>query len=585
MNNDLKLAKQPNRLNIRLYPHQLRSIYEMEKLEEQKSRNYDNVTLETTMGILGDIPGYGKSYSIVGMICNDKMPWIEDGDRDFKKVVVTPISNILSMKTETYYYKLDITILLVSTSLISQWQEYFKKTDLNIYTITKRKDFEILQNLVNEGEDLSDYYDVIIISCQRYNEFMKFTKEIFTTINENNEGKYVNIAYKRFIYDEPTSVHIPKMSTIVAGFYWFVSATYRELIDLRVNSNHFLSIFRGFKINGFTIDSFYKSVVKNPDDYVKKSFKMPETHYRLYKCINPGMLNVINQYIDKDVKEMIQAGNIKGAIDKLGGKKTDGNLVDIVTNKKKEELQRCEMEIAFYTNKPAHKKELDNWTKRKGELEKIIQDITDKFKDILKEDCPICRCELEKPIMSPCCNHIFCGNCIFSWVQQNMTCPLCRSELKMNELIYVNDGEKEEEKKEEEKKEEKDVDEKSLTRPETIIKIIKKRMHEDKDAKFIIFSSYNETFDIIKKYLLEAKLKVIELKGTKEQKDNSLRKYKEGEINIIFLNSNYNGAGINLEMTTDIILYHEMRDHIKEQTIGRAERIGRTKDLYVHQLE
>ena len=46
----------------------------------------------------------------------------------------------------------------------------------------------------------------------------------------------------------------------------------------------------------------------------------------------------------------------------------------------------------------------------------------------------------------------------------------------------------------------------------------------------------------------------------------------------------FNGAGINLEMATDIILYHEMPLAIREQVIGRALRIGRKEDLTVHNL-
>ena len=54
---------------------------------------------------------------------------------------------------------------------------------------------------------------------------------------------------------------------------------------------------------------------------------------------------------------------------------------------------------------------------------------------------------------------------------------------------------------------------------------------------------------------------------------------------MIFLNSNCNGAGINLQEATDIILYHKMTETTQNQIIGRANRIGRLECLNVHHLQ
>ena len=37
-------------------------------------------------------------------------------------------------------------------------------------------------------------------------------------------------------------------------------------------------------------------------------------------------------------------------------------------------------------------------------------------------------------------------------------------------------------------------------------------------------------------------------------------------------------------MTTDIIVYHKLTNDMKEQVIGRGQRIGRTTSLNVHYL-
>jgi len=44
------------------------------------------------------------------------------------------------------------------------------------------------------------------------------------------------------------------------------------------------------------------------------------------------------------------------------------------------------------------------------------------------------------------------------------------------------------------------------------------------------------------------------------------------------LNAQYFGAGMNLQMTTDIIMYHRFDKEMEEQIIGRAQRLGRAVD-------
>jgi ERCC4-related helicase len=73
------------------------------------------------------------------------------------------------------------------------------------------------------------------------------------------------------------------------------------------------------------------------------------------------------------------------------------------------------------------------------------------------------------------------------------------------------------------------------------------------------------------------------LKGNTSHMVNVLNKFKNGELNIIFLNTQYAGSGIDISDATDIIIFHKMGSD-KEQAIGRAQRVGRTTELYIHNL-
>lgn len=48
-------------------------------------------------------------------------------------------------------------------------------------------------------------------------------------------------------------------------------------------------------------------------------------------------------------------------------------------------------------------------------------------KDVPSDDCPICKSSFSDPSVQLKCNHIFCMNCIFTWLDQQYTCPNCRN--------------------------------------------------------------------------------------------------------------------------------------------------------------
>jgi SNF2 family DNA or RNA helicase len=184
--------------------------------------------------------------------------------------------------------------------------------------------------------------------------------------------------------------------------------------------------------------------------------------------------------------------------------------------------------------------------------------------------------------MVSCCQNIFCGNCLLKWIKDHSTCPLCRQNVDKNKMIHLKKDCKiiiEDDSEDEIKEVKKDKDVKK-SKPETVIDIVKSKP----DGKFIVFSSHDASFDLVKPLFTENDLSFFELKGTCKTKERKLKEYREGDANIIFLNSKFNGAGINLEMTTDVILYHEMDEHIEKQVIARAMRIGRTNTLTIHRL-
>jgi SNF2 family DNA or RNA helicase len=104
----------------------------------------------------------------------------------------------------------------------------------------------------------------------------------------------------------------------------------------------------------------------------------------------------------------------------------------------------------------------------------------------------------------------------------------------------------------------------------------------NRKGKILIFSSYDVSFDIIRRSFDLYKINYAELTGSKATRESKIKKFHEGKVDVIFLNSRFSGAGLNLQDCTDIIFYHDMDRDTREQNIGRALRIGREIDLYIH---
>ena len=557
----------PEKLNIKLFPHQLVSVYNMELLEKVRKIKVNNNVFMTDFGILGDIPGYGKSFSVVSLILRDNIEW--DISKRHEKFDIHTINQSLKIVNKISKVRVRANFLLCSPTLIEQWKEYFSfVTCLKIKEISSRKDLD-------ENFDPNNW-DVVIVSSMRYNELV---------------DKMPNVVWKRFIFDEAASTHINAMRHISAGFTWFVSATYRDILKCGGTSSHFMRSF--FSRIDYSILSHF--VIKNSADFVKHSFKMPEVINTNHVCLNPRVLNVLSSFIDTETKTMIAAGDIKSAILRLGGGTTLGsNLFDIVSKRQIEKLTQAKFSLDMWTSRKENglpvANEISFWIKRVSEIEKTIDELKDKYKNLLEEDCTICYSTINDPILIPCCQNIFCGNCIMKWMDTNKSCPMCRSSINVKELVYVkndvNDVNDVNDTKDDEKVCEnqgsKKVEINKLSKQDKVLEIISTGLFENK--KFLIFSMYDESFLIIRRVLDNHNIDFVEISGSKATRDSKIRKFKENKVNVVFLNSRFNGAGINLETATDIILYHEMPSGIKDQVIGRALRIGREKSLTIHNL-
>ena len=105
-----------------------------------------------------------------------------------------------------------------------------------------------------------------------------------------------------------------------------------------------------------------------------------------------------------------------------------------------------------------------------------------------------------------------------------------------------------------------------------------------KTHKILVFSDFVAIFDKLEVYFKDNKIKFTKISGSSKIIYNKIINYKSNVVDVLLLNSKTCGSGLNLENTTDIIIYHQVNKDLQAQIIGRALRPGHEGELNVHKL-
>jgi glutamate racemase len=540
-------------------------------MRRRNEANYiDNeFMINTNFGILADKVGSGKTFDIIGMICHTRVP-----PNHPKIIGSTYCSTIVYMDKEQC---IPTNLIILPHNLTSQWKKAFEFTKLKVLTISKRTHIDALKhadNLFSEGnnvektdgtesdeslnivpEECVGYYDVVLLSA---------------TMMEEYYAKFPHIKYARIIMDEVTTVKkLPINLEIKCNFMWYISATPSGLLYIRK------SYIREM-VGNINYIVFKKIVIKNNDDYISASMNLPAMRQIVIHCDTPMSLRAIREFIPHDVMQMLNAGNIKEAVTRLNcNVDTDDNIINVLTSRTEKELHNKRQELDYQkriipVDARQHLELIKKIEERIASLETKLESIKDRIKSLNEDNCPICMDVFDSPAVLPC-THVYCLPCLT--LIKNSKCPMCTQPFELKQLHVINN----EEPKASSSKEE---DKKLLSKKDNLVNIIKKK---DK-GKFIVFSNYDATNDNISNYLKDAGILCGKLVGNCNVINSTIEKFKAGIIRVLILNAQNYGSGLNLQMATDIIIYHEMIKELETQVIGRSQRMGRTQPLNVYYL-
>nr|WNL49674.1 helicase [Marseillevirus sp.] len=576
---------QPRFLDIPLYEHQKTTVFRMMELERTKKVVNPELVgtheLKTRFGILGDEPGYGKTLSVCTLIALGKMnpsdKDIQNSFHSYNSYNLGPFVFVKDkrMEADIRFRFIDATLVVCSSSIMLQWEKTLKmpKGRIRLIKLNTKKD---IQNFAETLDRNRNTKKEIVFLCGHtlYNFLARVC---------------FGLVWKRFVFDEPASVKIPSMEPWSACFSWMVTATYHMFYDhhnfvTRSKKSFLKQIF--LPLGPSIIDAL---VIANPREYILASQDLPPPIEIKHRCFGNAVGGAISSFVSPEVLEMMNAGNISGAISSLGGDAEERNVFEAARQRYERRLEKARGKIALYTKHRTSKKEskralLEKWEGIEENMQEKIAELEERLQEALKTDCPICASELAEPVLSPCCQHIFCGSCICSWLSRGGkikdSCPMCRVEISIASLMpLIKEGEeKKNTKKGKEKLEERDN--RDMSKMEHIEELVKNA--EKKNMSILIFSSHEDTFKGLKNLLDDTGIKYRMIKGQKSVKEKIIAGFMTREIRVLLMNATHNASGIDLQEATDVVLMHSVEEHIKRQMVGRAQRLGRKGRLRVH---
>lgn len=509
---------------IRLFPHQQALTAKMIEMETTPRKG-------TFVGVLTDPPGSGKSYSLLALILYEK--------KQFGKTQ---------------------NLLVIPHNIHKQWIEYIKNfsDELQVKSLMYHGD---ITALFYDARVLSQY-DILITTSTFYDMVTSTTRDI-------------GVCFNRVIMDEIDSISFFTMTKIASQSVWLVSAT----ADL-TTSGAYLEY---TKRNGIRCDP----------SFIKRSINLPPPSVTYHSCFN--------EYVDI-MKNVLNSQEMKSvyAIDFTMFKFNYLRNEDAISTPKKllsakfrddclhlhstiDALKLLELGAEYQTYLPqVVARQIEQKEKLQASVNKIIENVG-------KTYCAMCCDRFLSPVMTvvdgqehnvdrpigktKCCRHSFCFSCLHKWIEKTPRCPTCSNKLTGNDIDIEspsNDVNKD-------SKDIKDIKDKMDNFEEILLAEVSKD-----NSRILVFSDLSGTFTHVQDILKKHNLPFAEIEGNQYTMDRAMADYKSGKRPILLVDSQSHGAGMNMEMTTAVIIMHETDR--EAQIVGRAQRLGRTDKLRVHHL-
>lgn len=578
----------PNGAKVELYPHQKASLTAMIKLEASSSiaiENLNSEALRTRIGILGDKPSAGKSYVMLALsLCGNQNSSLEA----FQEYRMSPYASVVRKDTKTF---VKTNVIVIPHGISKQWTEYLSQympDDSSHILINRKKQFtsEVVQNIV------SGAYNVIVV-----------TTTMLPSLSAKFKGER-NIRISRIFFDECDSIQLNTSSHIHSGFYWFVTASFHNLVmprggvmrlptgesvNVSGNYNSHLRIF--FDAFQTVNESLVKQIlVLCDDDFVDSSLQLPQPVLNTVICKTPYTVRVLNGSVRDSIIQALNAGDVESAVRNIGAvSDSEHNIVATVLDGFRREKRALVARLSYiddyaYQTQSQKDAEKARCATRIEQIDRSLETITERVTE--STTCPICYDDFSTKTVVPCCQNSFCLACVSNWLTTtttNSTCPLCKQAINLQDLLVCNEivAGTAEISDEPEPYTIGDID--FVKGGEKLDNLRRLITSTPNDRKILIFSEYDYALETtIGKMLGEIRVKYGAIKRNTNTINRVVKDFKTGDTRILLVNSSHYGCGMNLPEATDIVIMHKLKERNSyKQVIGRAQRCKRNTPLNV----
>lgn len=577
-------AQQPDRsIGLVLKPHQRRALHrcrQMEEVDMHALTDGPGVFMRTTIGIYGDGVGAGKSHVMLALIAGDK-----SGVKDTPTSLRTFADGRIQLSELEYTRPIKTTLVVIPHILAMQWESYIQplaRAGLKTLVVSRMKALDRLST-----SDIGEF-DLILVT----NSFYDNIAHLFT---------FRGVKLRRVIIDEADTIAISSSMSIKASFTWFITASYGNLVFPMGNMRYEVllrqnvSTAKGIAHQGFirmlftTLHNtmsrghFKRIIVKNSDQSVQESMTNKHVTHVMVSSLTPHSIRVLTGVVDRIVMECLNAGDVTAAIEQIApeNRHTEQNVVGIMaesyTHKMvivEGQIEKLKQEALLNTCDPSDA-EITRLTLTVNDLQNKIACMRSRLLD--DDICCICLENTRINAVVPCCATKMCLECVARWVMQKSSCVLCRRPLTFSDLHVI---EPEGTLVKTPQVADADMYGVHYTKMQNMEVIL--RAHSG--AKALIYSNHDKSFEDICACLTRLGKTYDYIRGGHKQISNTVEAYKDDRIDVLLINATHYGSGLNLENTTDIMMFHALNTEIEKQVVGRAQRMGRTCDLRVWHL-
>jgi SNF2 family DNA or RNA helicase len=578
--------------NTTLRNHQKTLLYHLINLEHNSIKPTSRFTLNSNIGVVGDVVGAGKSLPILLLILNSKLT-NTPRDKFFSYSKTANVTIVDHESSNPTVNRIHSSILVLPHTLVRQWRTYIDNyvPSLKYKVVNKREHLNLFEEDEAKYKSVEDFINVplIIVSATFYSQFMNLR------IGNKSVGL---MNYDRVIYDEADTIHIPNCYKPNALFNWFVTSSVQNLL-LPLTRYWESKVIDGIKCTGFikntfielenTSFPFYHLIFfKNKDEYIQSSFDLPKPIVHNVNCFTPKAVKVLKGILDDKVIQMLQGDDLKGAMEQVGTSnllKSSNDIIKLSTNMLIKDLENKKREYDYkstltYSTDESKKSALEHIQQKIEQIKAKIQLIENRVQNRF---CLVCNSDAEVPTVTMCCKNVFCLNCIQCSYKANPMCPFCRSNITENDIVVQVNLPKETVKDIEAFHSSTKVEPKLLNKIDMLIKII-----TDKPAgKFLVVSLYDNSLNELFEKLKDNNIESTKLGGNNLVVNKTLERFRNpnNPLKCILLNAYSYGSGLNIPETSDIIIYHKLTKALETQVIGRAQRFGRVGHLNIHYLQ